>query len=113
MVADGADRFAVDATALRSIGLADGRDVVARRATTADLAGIIDFFERASTRSRYSRFFSPQPRMRRSFVEQVVAPGADRMTVLAQPVEFQATTRHVIGVGGWIWMPRHRVSQRL
>lgn len=108
MLADGADRSAVDAGALGTMGLADGRDVLVRRAVTADLAGIIDFFERLSARSRYSRFFSPQPRMRRSFVEQVVAPGADRMTVIAQPVEFHATTRHVIGVGGWVWMPRER-----
>lgn len=92
----------------RAIGLADGRNVVVRRATTADLAGIIDFFERLSARSRYSRFFTPQPRMRRSFIEQVVAPGPDRVTVLAQPAEFRATTRHVIGVGGCVWVPRER-----
>lgn len=90
----------------QAIGLADGRDVVVRQATMADLAGIIDFFERLSARSRYSRFFTPQPRMRRSFIEQVVAPGPDRVTVLAQPVEFRATTRHVIGVGGCVWVPR-------
>jgi hypothetical protein len=89
----------------RSIGLADGRSVVIRKATTADLAGVVDFFERLSAHSRYSRFFTPQPRMRRSLVERIVAPGPDRVTVLAQPVEFRTTTRHVIGVGGWVWVP--------
>ena len=92
----------------RAIGLADGRAVVIRKATTSDLAGIIDFFERLSARSRYSRFFTPQPRMRRAFVEHVVAAGPDRRTLLAQPVEFQATARHVIGVGGWVWVPAER-----
>lgn len=103
-----ADSSTADAGVLRLIGLADGRAVVIRKATTADLAGIIDFFERLSARSRYSRFFTPQPRMRRTFVEHVVAAGPDRMTLVAQPVEFQATTRHVIGVGGWIWVPGER-----
>ena len=89
----------------RTVGLADGRRVVIRGATPADLAGIIDFFERLSSTSRYFRFFSPQPRLRRAMIERVVAAGDDRATVLAQPVGFQATSRHVIAVGGWIDVP--------
>jgi hypothetical protein len=86
----------------RTVGLADGRRVVIRSATDADLAGIIDFFERLSATSRYSRFLSPEPRLRRTMIERVVAAGPDRMTVLAQPVGFERTSRHVIAVGGWI-----------
>ncbi len=89
----------------RTVGLADGRRVVIRRATAAELAGIIDFFERLSATSRSLRFLSPQPRLRRAMIERVVAAGDDRVTVLAQPVEFQATSRHVIAVGGWIDVP--------
>ncbi len=87
------------------MGLADGRQVIIRGATPADLAGIIDFFERLSSTSRYMRFFSPQPRLRRAMIERVVAPGTDRMTVVAQPVEFHATSRHVVAVGGWVDVP--------
>lgn len=85
--------------------LADGRDVMIRTASSADLAGMIDFFERLSATSRYLRFFSPQPRLRRALVEQVVAPGPDRATVLAQPIEFRATARRVVAVGGWVYVP--------
>jgi hypothetical protein len=88
----------------RSARLADDREVLIRSATTADLAGIVDLFERWSAASRSLRFFSPQPGMRRAMVEQVVAPGADRVTVLAQPVEFRATARHVVAVGGWAYV---------
>jgi hypothetical protein len=89
----------------RTVSLADGRRVIIRSATPADLAGIIDFFERLSATSRSFRFFSPQPRLRRAMIERVVAAGTDRTTVLAQPVEFQATSRHVVAVGGWIEVP--------
>jgi hypothetical protein len=89
----------------RTLRLADGRAVVVRTGTSADLAGIVDFFERLSARSRYSRFFSPQPRLRRSMIERVVASGPGRLTVLAQPAEFRATTRHVVAVGGWTYVP--------
>lgn len=89
----------------RTVGLADGRRVVVRSATSDDLAGIIDFFERLSATSRYFRFFSPQPRIRRAMIEQVVARGSDRATVLAQPIGFEGTSRHVVGVGGWIDVP--------
>lgn len=89
----------------RTVGLADGRRVVVRGATSDDLAGIIDFFERLSATSRYFRFFSPQPRIRRAMIEQVVARGSDRATVVAQPIGFEGTSRHVIGVGGWIDVP--------
>ncbi len=89
----------------RTVGLADARQVIVRGATVADLAGIMDFFERLSASSRHGRFSSPQPRMRRTMIEQVVAPGADRVTVLAQPIEFRATTRHVVAVGGWVYVP--------
>lgn len=86
--------------------LSDGREVTIRGATADDLAGIMSFFEGLSGPSRYSRFFSPQPRLRRKMIEHVVAPGADRVTVIAQPVEFAATARHVVAVGGWVWVPR-------
>jgi GNAT superfamily N-acetyltransferase len=86
--------------------LADDREVLIRGAGSADLAGIIDFFERLSTAARYFRFLSPQPRMRRAMVEQIVAPGPDRVTVLAQPVEFRDTARHVVAVGGWAYVAR-------
>jgi GNAT superfamily N-acetyltransferase len=89
----------------RTAFLEDRRAVVLRSATTADLAGIVDFFERLSSPSRYLRFFSPQPRLRRAFIERVVAPGADRMTMLAQPAEFRATGRRVIAVASWIHVP--------
>ncbi len=92
----------------RPVGLADGRQVLIRSASPADLAGIIDFFERLSATSRYMRFFSPQPRLRRSMIERVVAPGSDRMTVIAQPVEFRNTSRHVVAVGGWVDVPAER-----
>lgn len=88
-----------------TVGLADGRRVAIRVATTADLAGIIDFFERLSAASRYLRFFAPQPRLRRALIEQVVAPGSDRITMLAQPVDFLATSRRVVAVGGWVDVP--------
>ena len=90
----------------RSARLADGRQVSIRSATVADLAGIIDFFERLSVASSHMRFFSPQPRMRRAMVEQVVAPGPDRVTVLAQPRDFRRTARHVVGLGGWVYVRR-------
>ncbi len=51
--------------------LADGRDVVIRAATRRDLAGIIDFFERLNAESRSSRFFSPQPRLRRAMIQRI------------------------------------------
>lgn len=86
--------------------LVDGRQVVIRSATNRDLAGIIDFFERLSTASRYSRFFSPQPRLRRDMIERVVASGPDRCSVLAQPAGFSATSRNVVAVGGWVYLPR-------
>jgi L-amino acid N-acyltransferase YncA len=89
----------------RTVSLADGRRVIIRSATPADLAGIIDFFERLSATSRYLRFFSPQPRLRRAMIARVVAAGSDRATVVAQPVEFQATSRHVVAVGGWLDVP--------
>jgi L-amino acid N-acyltransferase YncA len=82
--------------------LLNGREVVIRPATTADLAGIIDFFERLSPTSRYSRFFSPQPRLRREMIARVVASGPERMSMLAQPREFAATSRNIVAVGGWI-----------
>lgn len=88
-----------------TVSLADGRRVVIRSATPDDLAGVIDFFERLSATSRYFRFFSPQPRIRRAMIECVVASGVGRTTVLAQPVGFQATSRHVVGVGGCIDVP--------
>jgi len=91
--------------AARTARLDDGRHVVIRSAGAVDLAGIIDFFERLSASSRYLRFFSPQPRLRRSIVERVVAPGPDRVTVLAQPLGFQTTARHVVAVGGWVYVP--------
>jgi hypothetical protein len=90
----------------RSARLVDGREVRLRSATGRDLAGILDFFERLSAPSRYSRFFSPQPRLRRTMIERVVAPGPDRVTVLAQPIEFAETARHVVAVGGWVHLPR-------
>ncbi len=85
--------------------LEDGRAVIVRSAQVSDLAGIVDFFERLGASSRYLRFFSPQPRLRRALVERVVAPGPDRMTVLAQPAHFTATSRRVVAVGGWIYVP--------
>jgi GNAT superfamily N-acetyltransferase len=88
-----------------TVGLADGRRVMIRSATPDDLAGVIDFFERMSATSRYLRFFSPQPRLRRAMIERVVATGDDRATVLAQPVGFEATSRHVVAVGGWVDVP--------
>jgi len=94
------------AVATRTAGLADGRDVAIRGATTTDLAGIMDFFERLSAPSRYMRFFSPQPRLRRTLIERVVAPGADRATLLAQPEEFRTTARRVVAVAGWIHLPK-------
>ncbi len=108
-MADAAERL-VDVSPVielshQSARLSDGRDVSIRVASTGDLAGIIDFFERLSGPSRYSRFFSPQPRLRRQMIERVVAPGADRLTIVAQPVEFAATVRHVVAVGGWVWVP--------
>ena len=90
----------------RSARLGDDRQVLIRSAGSTDLAGIVDFFERSSAASRHLRFVSPQPRMRRAMVEQVAVPGADRVTVLAQPVEFRATARHVVAVGGWVYVPR-------
>jgi hypothetical protein len=86
--------------------LADGRSVVIRPATSRDLPGIIDFFERLSAESRYSRFFSPQPRLRRDMIERLVAGGSNRFSVLAQPAGFSATTRNVVAVGGWVYLPR-------
>jgi acetyltransferase len=85
--------------------LTDGRAVAIRRATSRDLSGIIDFFERLSTASRYSRFLSPQPRLRRATIERLVANGPDRLSVLAQPAGFSATTRNVVAVGGWVSLP--------
>ena len=99
-----ATSVAVSDVPMRAAKLADARQVLIRSATAADLAGIVDFFERLSAASRYLRFFSPQPRMRRSVVAQVVAPAVDRVTVLAQPVEFRATVRHVVAVGGWVYV---------
>lgn len=101
-----ADASALIEVPAQSARLLAGRDVAIRGASFRDLAGIIDFFERLSGPSRYSRFFSPQPRMRRQMIERVVAPGVDRMTVVAQPVEFAATVRRVVAVGGWVWVPR-------
>jgi len=89
----------------RSARLGDDRQVLIRSAGAADLAGIVDLFERLNAEPCSRRFFSPQPSMRRAMVEQVVAPGADRVTVLAQPVEFRATARHVVAVGGWVYVP--------
>jgi GNAT superfamily N-acetyltransferase len=89
----------------QTASLEDGRAIAIRGAAVADLAGIVDFFERLSSSSRSMRFFSPQPRLRRALVERVVAPGPDRATVLAQPVDFRATGRHVVAVGGWIYVP--------
>jgi hypothetical protein len=89
----------------RSARLADDRRVLIRSATAADLAGIVDLFERWSAASRSLRFFSPQPGMRRAMVDRVVVPGADCVTALAQPVEFRATARHVVAVGGWAYVP--------
>jgi GNAT superfamily N-acetyltransferase len=107
-VCNGAEALVLPAEALdvpeRSGRLADDRRVSIRSATAADLAGIVDFFERLSAASRYLRFFSPQPRMRRAMVDQVVAPGSDRVTIMAQPVEFRATARHVVAVGGWVYV---------
>ena len=85
--------------------LLDGRLVAIRGADASDLAGIVDFFERLGAASRYRRFFSPQPRLRRALIERVVAPGPDRATVIAQPAEFRATARRVVAVGGWIHLP--------
>ena len=85
--------------------LTDGRAMVIRQATSRDLSGIIDFFERLSTASRYSRFLSPQPRLRRDTIERLVANGPDRLSVLAQPAGFSATTRNVVAVGGWVYLP--------
>jgi L-amino acid N-acyltransferase YncA len=93
--------------------LCDGRDVVIRPATTGDLAGIIDFFERLSATSRYARFFSPEPRLLRDTFARLVADGSDRMSMVAQPREFAATSRNVVAVGGWIaapWATRVEVS---
>lgn len=109
-MAPGAEAVAASMPAARLVEphtarLADGRDVLIRGADSADLAGMIDFFERLGATSRYLRFFSPQPRLRRALVEQVVSPGPDRATVLAQPIEFRATARRVIAVGGWIYVP--------
>jgi hypothetical protein len=86
--------------------LLDGREVLLRPATSRDLAGIVDFFERLSAASRYARFFSPQPRLRRGMIARIVAGGPDRYSVLAQPVGFSATSRNVIAVGGWVYDPR-------
>ncbi|MEO6029920.1 MAG: GNAT family N-acetyltransferase [Candidatus Binatia bacterium] len=91
---------------IRSARLVDGRDVAIRGATTTDLAGIMDFFERLSAPSRYMRFFSPQPRLRHAMIERVVAPGGDRATLLAQPEEFRMTARRVVAVAGWIHLPK-------
>jgi hypothetical protein len=85
--------------------LLDGRHVVIRPASTRDLAGIIDFFERLSSASRYTRFLSPQPRLRREFIERIVAGGPDRCSVLAQPAGFSTTSRNVVAVGGWVYDP--------
>jgi acetyltransferase len=85
--------------------LLDDREVVIRPADTRDLAGIIDFFERLSSASRYARFLSPEPRLRRQFIERIVASGPDRFSVLAQPAGFTATSRNVVAVGGWVWIP--------
>lgn len=90
----------------RAARLADGRDVAIRGATTTDLAGIMDFFERLSAPSRYMRFFSPQPRLRHALIERVVAPGGDRASLLAQPEEFRLTARRVVAVAGWIHLPK-------
>lgn len=87
--------------------LADGRDVVIRAATRRDLAGIIDFFERLNAESRSSRFFSPQPRLRRAMIERIVTDGPDRCSVLAQPADFSATARNMVAVGSWVHLPRH------
>ncbi len=89
----------------RSVALADGRRVVIRRATPADLAGVIDFFERLSATAPHLRFSSPQPRLRRAMIEHVAATGADRAIALAQPIGFEATSRHVVAVGGWVDVP--------
>ena len=86
--------------------LLDGREAVIRPAGTRDLAGIIDFFERLSSASRYARFFSPEPRLRRQVIERIVAGGRDRFSVLAQPAGFTATSRNVVAVGGWVYVPR-------
>jgi ribosomal protein S18 acetylase RimI-like enzyme len=85
--------------------LADGRDVAIRNATARDLPGILDFFERLGPASRYSRFFSPQPRLRRAMIERVVAPGPDRVSLVAQPAAFAGTSRNVVAVGGWVYLP--------
>lgn len=85
--------------------LADGREVLIRSATLRDLAGILDFFERLGPASRYSRFFSPQPRLRRAMIERVVAPGPDRLSLVAQPAAFVETSRHVVAVGSWVHVP--------
>jgi L-amino acid N-acyltransferase YncA len=89
----------------RSARLADDRQVLIRSATAADLAGIVDLFERWSAAALSLRFFSPQPGMRRAMVDRVGAPGTDCVTVLAQPVEFRATARHIVAVGGWAYVP--------
>jgi acetyltransferase len=88
-----------------AVGLADGRRVAIRIATPTDLAGIIDFFERLSATSRYFRSFSPPPRLRRAMIARVVEAGNDRATVVAQPIGFEATSRHVVAVGGWVDVP--------
>lgn len=91
---------------VRRARLADDRSVVIRNAAATDLAGIVDFFERLSAASRYGRLFAPQPRLRRAMVEHAVAPGDGHVAVLAQPLEFRATARHVVAVGGWVYVPR-------
>jgi GNAT superfamily N-acetyltransferase len=88
--------------------LTGNRRVKIRVATAADLPGIVDFFERLSAESRYFRFFSPQPRMRRTLVERIVAPGTDRLTMLAVSAEAKARGRRVVAVGGWVYLPRER-----
>jgi hypothetical protein len=103
--ADTAVRAAVLDGTPQAARLLDGREVVIRPATTGDLAGIIDFFERLSSASRYTRFLSPQPRLRREFIERIVAGGPDRYSVLAQPAGFTATSRNVVAVGGWMYEP--------
>jgi hypothetical protein len=108
--AAGADPSALHLT-VQAARLRDGRQVVIRDATTADLAGIVDFFERLSTVSRYSRLLSPQARLRRDLIARIVAGGTDRLSVLAQPAGFTATTRNIVAVGGWVDVPSERHAE--
>lgn len=66
----------------RVVKLRDGTTIRLRALVPTDRALIADAFERLSPRSRYLRFFSPQPRLSRRMLDALTAVDHDKHIAL-------------------------------